>query len=233
MPNHVSHKLTYRYEEDQYPEMSTKFAKILEFMKTEYSDFDFNQLIPMPEELRHTSSPTTIVPEEKYKQECEAVDKHNADPKNAHWKRNYPLTQKMRDDYKAKFGADNWYDWAIAHWDTKWNAYTLTVDSYEVTFQTAWSYPRPIFEALSKKFPEMTFEIEYADEDAGRNCGKTAWKNGVEIERMDDDTEPNYPWHEFANRLYFEVELNREREENRELRDKLSKLEEKSSKKGE
>ncbi len=201
MPNHVSHKLTFRHNDDNWKEKKAEFDKVLEFMKTEDTDFDFGALIPYPKQYADA---------DKARRDAEAEMEKSG---KVDW------SKLPKDGYNQ-----GGYEWCIANWGTKWNAYTLNVDWDEVTFQTAWSYPTPIFEALSKKFPEVVFEIEYADEDSGRNCGKTAWQNGVEIERMDENTDPSYPWYEFANRLYYEVELRRERKENSELREQIKKL---------
>jgi len=67
-----------------------------------------------------------------------------------------------------------WYSWNIGHWGTKWNAYSTEIeplpgDLCRLTFQTAWSHPIPIIEALSAKFPDEEFEVKYADEDFGSN----------------------------------------------------------------
>ena len=51
----------------------------------------------------------------------------------------------------------NWYDWSIANWGTKWNAYDIRVQDewdggdnceMEIHFDTAWSAPFPIINAL-------------------------------------------------------------------------------------
>lgn len=58
---------------------------------------------------------------------------------------------------------DNWYDWNVAHWGTKWNAYCQSVveqDNDEITlqFDTAWSPPEPVIarlkEIIEEKYPE-------------------------------------------------------------------------------
>lgn len=193
MPNHVSHKVTFRYGEDDYEEKKAMFDEVLTFMKSEDWPFDFNRLIPYPE---------------KYAKADKAAKEYSENG------------GKWEDRPENGFNHGG-YEWCLGNWGTKWNAYTACVGYDEVTFQTAWNYPEPIFKALSKKFPDLIFEVEYADEDSGSNCGITAWKNGVEIERRDNKTDPGYPWYWFAKRLYYQTELNAERKENEELREKL------------
>ncbi|MFQ9830242.1 MAG: hypothetical protein ACLRXR_09100 [Alistipes putredinis] len=48
-------------------------------------------------------------------------------------------------------------------------------------FGTAWSTPEPIIKALSVKYPDVTFEVEYADEDVGNNVGSYSYKSGEQI----------------------------------------------------
>ena len=75
-------------------------------------------------------------------------------------------------------------DFARAAWGTKWNACEPTVDSPEsASFETAWSFPEPIFLKLSSMFPEATIELTYADEDIGSNCGTVLFKGGEAISR--------------------------------------------------
>lgn len=67
-------------------------------------------------------------------------------------------------------GFNDWYDWAIENWGTKWNASEATAESImdgeaEIRFDTAWAPPAPILEALRKQYPELTFELNYKNED--------------------------------------------------------------------
>ena len=62
---------------------------------------------------------------------------------------------------------DRWYDWRCTNWGTKWGAceIEITADDYdflEVTFNTAWSPPEPIVNALRSKY-------ECKDEDSYSN----------------------------------------------------------------
>lgn len=92
---------------------------------------------------------------------------------------------KIIPEPKYKNGND-WYDWRIKHWGTKWNAYEQSKqeESNKLRFWTAWSTPVEIFEALSKKYPDITVRVEFADEDIGCNCGRMTFKKGKLIKSL-------------------------------------------------
>ena len=65
-----------------------------------------------------------------------------------------------------------WYEWNVKYWGTKWNAYGEEVRSpTELKFETAWSHPVPIIQALHNRFPSATIDVRFADEDLGQNLG--------------------------------------------------------------
>ncbi len=74
------------------------------------------------------------------------------------------------DTERKHYGKNNWYDWSIEHWGTKWNAvepkrFAGAGLSYE--FYTAWDAPRPLIEpitALARSFG-LTMSWECRDED--------------------------------------------------------------------
>lgn len=84
-----------------------------------------------------------------------------------------------------KYGKDNWYDWSIENWGTKWNAYeaerALEFDNF-IVFYTAWAAPHPVIEKLSDMYPEIQITHCWADEDIGYNCGKVDYKGGEVID---------------------------------------------------
>ena len=69
---------------------------------------------------------------------------------------------------RAKYGENNWYDWSIANWGTKWNSYGYDdhapqeFDGSTITFQTAWSFAHPIIAALAGKYPDLDFAVKWA-----------------------------------------------------------------------
>ena len=125
----------------------------------------FDSLIPFPEELGDTTSPVSI--EDK--------------GKNA--------------ELVAKYGADNWYDWKINNWGTKWGDYDLT--SSEVTksynedewyihfsYTTAWSPgENELANAICNHFPKLKAMIQY-EEPGMAFAGETLILNG-KIVRQD------------------------------------------------
>ena len=85
------------------------------------------------------------------------------------------------------YGENNWYDWRIGNWGTKWNSYGYTENTTfqdgKIKFLTAWSAPHPILQKLSEMFPDVKMEHEWADEDIGMNCGRYVYYDG---ERVDE-----------------------------------------------
>lgn len=78
-----------------------------------------------------------------------------------------------------KHGAPSWYEWNCKNWGTKWNAYSIgEIEDNTISFDTAWSMPEPIFCKLSTMYPDLAFEVKYADEDIGSNCGHVIFRNG-------------------------------------------------------
>lgn len=68
----------------------------------------------------------------------------------------------------------DWYKWHNKYWGTKWGCYDcytkITNSTITFVFSTAWSTPFPIYEHIAKHF-YFEFEVKYADEDLGNNCG--------------------------------------------------------------
>ena len=58
-----------------------------------------------------------------------------------------------------------WYDWQIEHWGTKWDVDPecdhFESDSFECTFDTAWSPPEGIYNELRKRFPDVSISWFY------------------------------------------------------------------------
>ncbi len=99
------------------------------------------------------------------------------------------------------YGATTWYDWSVRNWGTKWNSYDpYKEDDHSLVFSTAWSAPHPVVEALSKKFPDVSFHHEWADEDIGYNCGSMDYRNGEVVSAFEPESMKEAI--AFANRVW-------------------------------
>lgn len=76
-----------------------------------------------------------------------------------------------------------------------------------IRFDTAWCMPEPVYHAMASRFPHLDFEIRYADEDLGSNCGRVYMHNGKwESEDIapcyrDQSPEERLKWRKFAFEL--------------------------------
>ena len=126
MPNWVKNNVRFYGNEES-------INRLKVFVKTQESDFDFNCIVPMPNNIYRGN---------------------------------------LGSEERKIYGANNWYDWSIKNWGTKWDACDATWYSDDnVTFNTAWNMPEPIYRKLSKIFPDVWFTAEFADEDLGNYCG--------------------------------------------------------------
>lgn len=83
------------------------------------------------------------------------------------------------------------YEWCIEHWGTKWGMYDARLEDsglpddpdehgqLNYAFQTAWSPPIPIIQAMAAKFPTLAFDLGYWEGGMGFQ-GKLVMEGGVE-----------------------------------------------------
>lgn len=78
-------------------------------------------------------------------------------------------------------GRPYWSKWNPDNWGTKWNAYmcgTKKDTRDTIFFQTAWSAPIPVINAVARIYPGLRMEWDWADEDTGHNTGRVKIENG-------------------------------------------------------
>jgi hypothetical protein len=170
MPNWITNNVELRGNKRQ-------VEAILEFVKSDEREFDFNKIAPIPKELENTQAPTKIISQKEYDEQEERLARGELTESEKSWGISRGLTLELSMEYKKRFGDDNWYDWQCSNWGTKWN-----ISDNVISFNTAWSAPEPIFVALSEKFPEVEFFIQFADEDFGHNVGEVSLIGGDEID---------------------------------------------------
>lgn len=206
MPNHITNVLTIKGTEKEVQEVLDTIKGKDEHEEKMF--IDFNKIIPMPESLHITSGSRTdfAIAILKFKEngDRKGLNKIMQYP----WVQSEGITTPealcgfliennkadLEDGAKALenerlYGSTDWYAWANKHWGTKWNAYGQSIKTIEgdeikrphtqITFDTAWGTPLPIFVKLSQMFPKVIFLVDYADEDTGHNCGTLSIKGGI------------------------------------------------------
>lgn len=181
MANWVRNRITILTDKDIATKIIQSFSGKDAFDGTD-REFTFNAIIPMPEKV--------------YRGE---------------------LLQSLNKDTKAELklqGIDNWYDWCSRHWGTKWDIDERTVkvkladNTLIITFDTANRCPKPIIEALTKKFPNITLICEYSDEDAGYNCGKILYNGRCIFEEDYSGTEEGFVFYLYVHDYTFTDYIN-------------------------
>ena len=171
MPNHTANNFT----------VTGPKADVLRFVaqiKGTDSDIDFNKVLPIPDELRGTSSPSRIMTQEEIDQIWAEWNKRKDEGKLSSFEMERPMglgiTQAKYDEFILKYGYADWYDWSIFNWGTKWNAYDVTewsinecseyTASATIYYETAWSPATALWLNVSKNYPTLEFYHEFADE---------------------------------------------------------------------
>ena len=80
-------------------------------------------------------------------------------------------------DKPIDFSGDNWYDWNVRNWGTKWDVAVHDNDKYPETelveesettlayrFNTAWSPPSEALSELSAQYPNVVMSFSYEEE---------------------------------------------------------------------
>lgn len=72
------------------------------------------------------------------------------------------------DDFATYFTGSNWYDWNVNNWGTKWDTDVRDLDtqaeSITLSFETAWSPPSGVYEAMAQQYPTLDIYVEWEEE---------------------------------------------------------------------
>ena len=189
MPNHVTNRLEINADRET-------VQKVMNFLKGKTDDdntpcyIDFNNIIPMPEELLIEKSSSGDLGM-KYLEAMQLKPFYFLLDDDAlrtiQWIEG--LAEKDRKEAlqlgasylenRKKYGYPTWYEWSTATWGTKWNAFNQNFEEPNVLwFDTAWEGVPLLIQTLSEIFPDVEFQYAYADEDLGSNVGKGTIRNG-------------------------------------------------------
>lgn len=173
-------------------------AKLVAFVKSDENSFTFENIVPPPATPMYSSDCT----HNKYVCGCESVAQ--PDPENEGkfmWvidgkKVEYHGKCPTHNEHSFSNHPDNWYNWNINNWGTKWSAAEVWNDRIDddgkvdghtsYNFDTAWSPAEPVVAALAEKFPTLRIAHRYCEAGMGY-AGEVLYANGAEIRREEYD----------------------------------------------
>ena len=153
MPNHCHNRVTIYGSGNDTEETREQIAKLKEIFEGESI---FTQIIPEPD------WPNTPLAEKDVKRYSFSKAKGKVGE--------LPVKTEgaFGESYRFASGEadDRWYDWRLQNWDTKWDAYEVTItdddpDQLEVEFETAWSPPEAICSAIREQYPDLAISWFY------------------------------------------------------------------------
>tara|TARA_S200000501_G_scaffold252946_1_gene237037 strand:- start:11566 stop:12204 length:639 start_codon:yes stop_codon:yes gene_type:complete len=93
------------------------------------------------------------------------------------------LSEQESEELIKKYGFNNWYDWRVYNYGTKWSDDETNISKDDDTelsgyFNTAWSPPEMGIRYISKRFKNNTFEVDYF-EPGMDYMGSFKYLNGI------------------------------------------------------
>lgn len=159
--DHLSGKKKTYYRDDYVEERLKTVTHQIDTGEIDECVLSFEGTIPMPTELDGTVS--------------------GSDSAKPEWQK------KRSKEFIVKYGADNWYDFNVRNWGTKWNAYDIgdiqhnDDGSLTYRFDTAWSPPGIWLEKTAEMFPSLTFEDAWKDEGGGAGLITLCVNEGIVV----------------------------------------------------
>jgi hypothetical protein len=221
MPNHTANKVTITGPKDTVLAFTT-------MAKNTSQDFSLNSFLPIPSELKNTTSPVHIMSQSEiddmwteWRKKKES--KCDTGPMGLHsYEKDAPfglgITQETYYTLVKKYGVSNWYDWCLINWGTKWDCYNVSewgVDSVDsetsaatIYYETAWSPITIFWQTISQNVPDCEFRHEFADEGGGF-LGNETIMNGriIDSEKFEWDSADGIKLLERLGRYCFENEI--------------------------
>jgi len=218
MPNHTANNVTITGPKDTVLAFTT-------MAKNTSQDFSLNSFLPIPSELKNTTSPVRIMSQSEiddmwteWRKKKES--KCDTGPMGLHsYEKDAPfglgITQETYYTLVKKYGVSNWYDWCLINWGTKWDCYNVGewgVDSETsaatIYYETAWSPITIFWQTISQKYPDCEFRHEFADE-GGEFLGSETIMNGriIDSDEFEWDSADGIKLLERLGRYCFENEI--------------------------
>lgn len=191
----------------------------------------FNSIIPMPEELKHTTEGSVrlrgIEIMKNQPSGRSMVLKAAGLPENdviSHAELLGIALDVCPDEFfeglsalrcLETYGAKSWYDWAVDNWGTKWDAYWGSVETetcgeqmtLSASFSTAWSPASFCINELAAMYPDIAMEHHFLDE-GGDFAGTEVYADGRLVSEAEHD------WRHFAENQFCMEFIDEDEDEN-------------------
>jgi hypothetical protein len=179
MPNWTVNRITFKGNPERISELKNH---ILSIDNDGDLQFDFNRVIPMPEELNGTHAPSLFYdknpsplvgqlhPERKLPQDMTDEELLSKNPHSFKTLEEVREGRLKSQQLIEKYGFDNWYDWCIENWSVKWNACETHVynndepNIFTFRFETPWNEPQNVFSKLHDQYSDLEIEICFTHE---------------------------------------------------------------------
>lgn len=143
MPNWCKNRISFSSEED----LKKCFEILGHSEAVQAQEFSFAWVIPYPDTKEECIK--------KYGKQCVTEDPEK--------------DQIQPDDVRPWL---NWYNFHNSVWGCKWDASEVCIDGSFIYFDSPWSPPDHVIEALAEKLEDIPFTFAYAEEQGNLYCGE-------------------------------------------------------------
>jgi hypothetical protein len=145
--------------------------------------FKMSNIFPMPEKIKNTISPSSAAKNVRWMNEDRRSANREGSISDILGEEPEGLipcennTDEKCRELIAEYGTDNWYDWNIQAYGTKWDfsadeeELDISETCLEASFDTAWSPPIAFLERLQARFPDIDISLLY-ELEGGDGCGR-------------------------------------------------------------
>jgi hypothetical protein len=188
MPNWCSNTLIVEGDLNELVDFKKKVLIPSESIKGDL-DFTMEVLYPTPAELLEMTAPVMW--------RGEADDEEG--------KKEFEENAKA---IKEKYGHEDWYNWRVSNWGTKWDASDSYVDerdgeSLSINYTTAWGPNDNWVKYASEQFPKLKFYLSYEEAGCGF-CGILMCEDG---EVTSEDSGDLLWQDDDGNEVYYDSEI--------------------------
>lgn len=174
MPNHCSNSVTITGPNDTIKEIASRLKEDTDGNL----QFDFEQFLPMPVELKGIVAsypPAKVFTKDTgvqvYEEDLGLYKDSDGKTYNREECEYRNLTDEECENLRKEFGAVHWYEWYNKTIGTKWGYYEQTVEvregSISISAQSAWCPASSGLIAFSKLYPDVVIQNAFSEPGAG------------------------------------------------------------------